>query len=75
MAVWCSLWSFGILFTFWYFWIKKNLATLEAGIDDCAAAAEAGVHRLKQKMYQRTIKVPLWGGCDTTIHFQEQFFS
>jgi hypothetical protein len=28
MAVWCSLWSFGIFFPFWYVWTKKNLATL-----------------------------------------------
>jgi hypothetical protein len=28
MAIWCSLWSFGIFFPFWYFWTKKNLATL-----------------------------------------------
>jgi hypothetical protein len=27
-AIWYSLWSFGILFTFWYVWTKKNLATL-----------------------------------------------
>jgi hypothetical protein len=24
----CSLWSFGIFFPLWYFWTKKNLATL-----------------------------------------------
>jgi hypothetical protein len=28
MAVWYSLWSFGILFPFWYVLTKKNLATL-----------------------------------------------
>jgi hypothetical protein len=28
MAVWCSLWSFGIFFPFWYVWTKKNLATM-----------------------------------------------
>jgi hypothetical protein len=28
MAVWFSLWSFGIFFPFWYFWTKKSLATL-----------------------------------------------
>jgi hypothetical protein len=28
MAVWYSVWSFGILFPFWYVWTKKNLATL-----------------------------------------------
>jgi hypothetical protein len=28
MAVWYSLWSFCIFFPFWYFWTKKNLATL-----------------------------------------------
>jgi hypothetical protein len=28
MAVWYSLWSFGIFFQFWYVWTKKNLATL-----------------------------------------------
>jgi hypothetical protein len=28
MAVWHILWSFGILFSFWYVWTKKNLATL-----------------------------------------------
>jgi hypothetical protein len=28
MAVGFSLWSFGIFFQFWYFWTKKNLATL-----------------------------------------------
>jgi hypothetical protein len=28
MAVWFSLWSFGMLFPFWYVWTKKNLATL-----------------------------------------------
>jgi hypothetical protein len=28
MAVWCSLWSFGIFSTIWYVWTKKNLATL-----------------------------------------------
>jgi hypothetical protein len=29
MAVWHSLWSFGIVFLVWYVWTKKNLATLE----------------------------------------------
>jgi hypothetical protein len=29
MAVWCSLWSFGILFPIWSVLTKKNLATLE----------------------------------------------
>jgi hypothetical protein len=29
MAVWRSLWLFGILFPFWYVWTKKNLATLK----------------------------------------------
>jgi hypothetical protein len=28
MAVWYSLWSFGIFFPIWYVWTKKNLATL-----------------------------------------------
>jgi hypothetical protein len=28
LAVWYSLWSFGILFPLWYIWTKKNLATL-----------------------------------------------
>jgi hypothetical protein len=28
MTVWYRLWSFGILFPFWYVWTKKNLATL-----------------------------------------------
>jgi hypothetical protein len=28
MAVWCSLWSFGIFFPFWYVLTEKNLATL-----------------------------------------------
>jgi hypothetical protein len=28
MAFWYGLWSFGIFFTFWYVWTKKNLATL-----------------------------------------------
>jgi hypothetical protein len=28
MAVWYSLWSFGIFFPFWYVWTKENLATL-----------------------------------------------
>jgi hypothetical protein len=28
MAVWYSLWSFGIFFPFWYVWTMKNLATL-----------------------------------------------
>jgi hypothetical protein len=28
MAVWYSLWSFGIFFPFWYIWTKKNLATV-----------------------------------------------
>jgi hypothetical protein len=28
MAFWYILWSFGIFFTFWYVWNKKNLATL-----------------------------------------------
>jgi hypothetical protein len=28
MAVWYSLWSFGIFFPLWYVWTKKNLATL-----------------------------------------------
>jgi hypothetical protein len=28
MAVWYSLWSFGIFFPFWYVCIKKNLATM-----------------------------------------------
>jgi hypothetical protein len=28
MAVWYSLWSFGIFFPFWNVWTKKNLATL-----------------------------------------------
>jgi hypothetical protein len=27
-AIWYNLWSFGIFYTFWYAWIKKNLATL-----------------------------------------------
>jgi hypothetical protein len=27
MAFWYSLLSFGIFFTFWYVWTKKNLAT------------------------------------------------
>jgi hypothetical protein len=27
MAVWYSLWPFGIFFTIWYVWTKKNLAT------------------------------------------------
>jgi hypothetical protein len=31
MAVWYSLWSFGILFPIWYVWTKKNLATLVGG--------------------------------------------
>jgi hypothetical protein len=30
MAVWYSLWSFGIFFPIWYVWTKKNLATLDA---------------------------------------------
>jgi hypothetical protein len=30
-AVWCSVWSFGISFPFWYVWTKKNLATLVKG--------------------------------------------
>jgi hypothetical protein len=28
MAIWYSLWSFGIFFPIWYVWSKKNLATL-----------------------------------------------
>jgi hypothetical protein len=28
MAIWYSLWSFGIFFPFWYVGAKKNLATL-----------------------------------------------
>jgi hypothetical protein len=28
MAVWYTLWSFGIFFPFWYVWSKTNLATL-----------------------------------------------
>jgi hypothetical protein len=28
MALWYSLWWFGIFFLFWYFWTEKNLATL-----------------------------------------------
>jgi hypothetical protein len=28
MAIWYSLWSFGIFFPFWYIWTEKNLATL-----------------------------------------------
>jgi hypothetical protein len=28
MTIWYSLWSFGTLFPFWYFWTRKNLATL-----------------------------------------------
>jgi hypothetical protein len=28
MAIWYSLWSFSILFPFWYVWTKKNLAAL-----------------------------------------------
>jgi hypothetical protein len=30
MAVWYSLWSFGIFFPIWYAQTKKNLATLSA---------------------------------------------
>jgi hypothetical protein len=26
---WYTLWNFGMLFPFWYFWTKTNLATLE----------------------------------------------
>jgi hypothetical protein len=29
MAIWYSLYSFGIFFPFWYVWTKKNLATLD----------------------------------------------
>jgi hypothetical protein len=29
MAVWHSLWSFGIFFLIWYVWTKKKLATLD----------------------------------------------
>jgi hypothetical protein len=28
MAIWYIIGSFGTFFLFWYFWIKKNLATL-----------------------------------------------
>jgi hypothetical protein len=28
MAVWYSVWSFGIFSPFWFVWTKKNLATL-----------------------------------------------
>jgi hypothetical protein len=28
MAIWYGLWSFGTVFSFWYVWTKKNLATL-----------------------------------------------
>jgi hypothetical protein len=28
MAVWYSLWSFGMYLTIWNVWTKKNLATL-----------------------------------------------
>jgi hypothetical protein len=28
MAVWYSLWSFGMVLPIWYVWTKKNLATL-----------------------------------------------
>jgi hypothetical protein len=28
MTIWYSLWSFGIFFSIWYIWTKKNLATL-----------------------------------------------
>jgi hypothetical protein len=34
MAVWYSLWSFGIFFPFWYIWTKKNLATLQGRLDE-----------------------------------------
>jgi hypothetical protein len=34
MAVWGSLWSFGIFFLFWYFWTNKNLATLHHMVND-----------------------------------------
>jgi hypothetical protein len=35
MAVWYSLWSFGILFPFWHVWTRKKLVTLlqVSGID------------------------------------------
>jgi hypothetical protein len=32
MAVWYSLWSFGIFFPICYVWTKKNLATLIVGL-------------------------------------------
>jgi hypothetical protein len=33
IAVWCSLWSFGIYFPFWYVCTKKNLATLRQSFE------------------------------------------
>jgi hypothetical protein len=35
MAVWYSLWPFGIVFPIWYVWAKKNLATLVLDTDVC----------------------------------------
>jgi hypothetical protein len=34
LAVWYSLWSFGIFFPIWYVWTKKNRATLVWLIQD-----------------------------------------
>jgi hypothetical protein len=47
MAVWCSLWSFGTFFPFWYVWTTKNLATHQVGLIFAYWAAVYFGHFLK----------------------------
>jgi hypothetical protein len=43
MAVWYSLWSFGIFFPFWNVLTKKNLATLDGWFVSKLTAASKAV--------------------------------
>jgi hypothetical protein len=42
MAVWYTLWSFGIYLPFWFVWTEKNLATLS----ECADLPPEGLTKI-----------------------------
>jgi hypothetical protein len=51
MAIWYSLWSFGIFFPFWYVWTNKNLATLPSRHRHLAS----GIRQLKEAKRSRIL--------------------
>jgi hypothetical protein len=65
MAVWYSLWSFGIFFQFWYVWTKKNLATLllvASWFFQCAYNRRTLIFGFRSR-----IKIKLFSGLDIKV--------